>query len=334
MVYATYLSLNSISFKTLIRCYIYSHIPVIIYHASLFEVQWKVDFKRLKEFVRLCIYGISTSLISGIDRLILVDAGYSYQELAIYAYALAFSALPSFAIEAVKQFISPSIYHDLTKKGVYSKSTSKKLALFITILVTLQFILPYLAIQIAEYLGMYNSILIPANGINSLVMLFNFGFALHICYHFLNPYLFYYDRTRILLAVQIIGIIIFYAGVGALDEVNNNVIISLRVIMFFIVTSSTAFLTLNGKLLKNMYTEAYKYYKMIYADKPTMHRASGIYYGLILLYVTLSLIVFPFSVLIYINYLCRRRKNDLILEVISGFTHYKISNILNIKRKL
>ena len=81
-----------------------------------------------------------------------------------------------------------------------------------------------------------------------------------------------------------------------------------------------------------MYSQAYSYYKAIYSSLPNLHRGSGNYILLGLLYFGLSFLAWPITIIFCTLNLLAKRKPDRITEVISGSTHSKISNICNFEK--
>lgn len=238
---------ESIRFSDIIRSYIFCHLPIIFYFFRSIQIKLKLDYNRIKEFIRLSLYGVSTSLLSGIDRLILVNSGYSYVELATYAYAITFSSLPSFAIEAAKQYLSPVIYKDLSLNGKYTNATKNKLLITIVILSVMQFSIPYAAIKITMVMNIFDSGLMDSIFIYKIVTILNFGFVAHIIYHFVNPYLFFYNKSHLLLRIQTLSLCIFYLVIKLSPNINDYIVGYLRMSMFIIVSALTVLIISNKR---------------------------------------------------------------------------------------
>ena len=243
---------ESIKFSDIMRSYVFCHLPVILYYFKSFQLKLKLDLSRLNEFIRLSIYGISTSLLSGLDRLILISSGYSYEELAAYAYAITFSSLPSFVIEAAKQYLSPVIYKDLSFNGRYTSATKSKLLITIVLLIVIQFTIPYAAIKLTILINIFDNGLVNSSVIYKVVTILNIGFAAHIVYHFVNPYLFFYNKSHLLLRIQILTLCMFYLAIKCSPAVNDYIVGYLRMTMFMIVSALTLFI-ISNKRFSNKY---------------------------------------------------------------------------------
>tara|TARA_B110000902_G_scaffold124382_1_gene145255 strand:- start:1313 stop:2545 length:1233 start_codon:yes stop_codon:yes gene_type:complete len=241
-----------LNFRNLIHSFLIAHIPFVFAISKNIIISWEIKKKSLGEFLRLSFYGLSTALLSGVDKLIIVFAGYSYEDLSFYAYAIAFASLPSFLVEAVKQYMSPKLYHDLSKFKDYSKKTTYLLLKFIVALIVIQFTLPYAGFKIFEYFNILNLGYIRSDNFFLLLNIFNVGFSFHIIYHFLNPYMFFYDRSIYLLILQSCSILVYSVFVIFSKNLSDDLFAIIRAFMFIIVVVGTA-IPLFNKRLKNKY---------------------------------------------------------------------------------
>lgn len=239
---------NEIVITDLIYAFFLCHIPFVLFLKRNISLRAKLEKLQIKEYLRLMIYGLSTALLSGIDRLIVVEAGYSFEKLGYYAYALAFASLPSFLVEAVKQYVAPKLFHDLSSKGDYSKKTTRLVIRFVVALIIIQFIIPIISFKILGFLGIVNLSYIGGEDFITLVTIFNIGFCFHIIYHFVNPYMFFYDRSIYLLIVQVLSILIYTIMVFLSENLNDIKLSFFRVITFFIVVFFTLLPVVNHKL--------------------------------------------------------------------------------------
>ena len=206
----------------------------------------------LAEFFRLGFYGLSTALLSGVDKLIIVSAGYSYEDLSFYAYAIAFASLPSFLVEAVKQYMSPKLYHDLSNFKDYSKKTRYLLFKFIVALIVIQFTFPYAGFKFFEYFNILNLEFVRSENFFVLLTIFNIGFSGHIIYHFLNPYMFFYDRSMFLLILQLCSILAYSLFIIFSKNMSDDSLALFRSFMFIFVVVGTI-IPLSNKKLKNKF---------------------------------------------------------------------------------
>ena len=239
---------KELSFALLVHAFVVAHLPFIFKIKKHFKFHWKVDKKTINEFLRLMFYGTCASLLSGIDKLIVTKAGYTYEDLSFYAYALAFAGLPSFLIEAVKQYMSPKLFHDLSKYGYYSKQTIFLLVKFILALIVLQFILPVYSYRVFDFLNLVNQNFIREDEFFILLNILNIGFSFHIVYHFLNPYMFFYDRSIYLLFLQLISITSYSILIFSTDSLSDLKLAYYRSIMFFVVIIGASFPLINKSL--------------------------------------------------------------------------------------
>ena len=174
-------------------------------------------------------------MLGGIDRIIVIEAGYSYENLSFYAYALAFASLPSFLTEAVKQYMAPNLYQNLSTIGSYSNKTMKKLYGFIGVLILIQLSLPFALFEVMMLLGVLNINFVNTETFHLTILMFNLGFIFHIVYHFVNPFIFFFDKSLYLLFVQLFSIAIYSFLLFNFDNLNDVILASYRGVMFFVV---------------------------------------------------------------------------------------------------
>tara|TARA_Y100000385_G_C12914939_1_gene559924 strand:- start:474 stop:935 length:462 start_codon:yes stop_codon:yes gene_type:complete len=148
--------------------------------------------------------------------------------------------------------MSPKLYHDLSKFKDYSKKTTYLLLKFIVALIVIQFTLPYAGFKIFEYFNILNLGYIRSDNFFLLLNIFNVGFSFHIIYHFLNPYMFFYDRSIYLLILQSCSILVYSVFVIFSKNLSDDLFAIIRAFMFIIVVVGTA-IPLFNKRLKNKY---------------------------------------------------------------------------------
>ena len=241
-----------LNFKNLIHAFLIAHIPFLFKIGKNIIIKWEIRMNSLAEFFRLGFYGLSTALLSGVDKLIIVSAGYSYEDLSFYAYAIAFASLPSFLVEAVKQYMSPKLYHDLSNFKDYSKKTRYLLFKFIVALIVIQFTFPYAGFKFFEYLNILNLEFVRSENFFVLLTIFNIGFSCHIIYHFLNPYMFFYDRSMFLLILQLCSILAYSVFIIFSKNMSDDSLALFRSFMFIFVVIGTI-IPLSNKKLKNKF---------------------------------------------------------------------------------
>ena len=232
---------KQITVQNLLISFLIAHLPFLFLATKNISFQFKFHHEKFGEFFRLFIYGLSTAMLGGVDRIIVIEAGYSYENLSFYSFALAFASLPSFLTEAVKQYMAPTLYQNLSMLGAYSKKTLKKLALFIFVLCLLQLIIPFVAFKIMMVVGVLNIMFINPETFYLTLLIFNFGFVFHIIYQLIVPYVFFFDKSLYLLLIQLFAITIYSFLLFYVSDLNDVVLASYRGVMFFIVFVFVAF---------------------------------------------------------------------------------------------
>lgn len=243
---------KNIKYEELVHSFLIAHIPFIFSFKNNLFISLKLDKSNIFEFFRLIIYGIFTSLLSGIDKIIVTKAGYSYEELSYYAYALAIASIPLFFTEGIKQYVQPMLYKDLSNKGDYSKGTIKKIVKFVFVLFLLQMTLPFISYEILKVFKLVNITYINTGEFYWLLSLFSLTFCVHSVYHFVNPYMFFYDKSIYLLILQVCSIFIYTFFVFKNKELNDIDLGIYRLIMFSFVLLG-AIIPLINKKIKNLY---------------------------------------------------------------------------------
>ena len=232
---------KQITVHNLLISFLIAHLPFLFLATKNISFQFKFHHEKFGEFFRLFIYGLSTAMLGGIDRIIVIEAGYSYENLSFYAFALAFASLPSFLTEAVKQYMAPTLYQNLSKLGAYSKKTLKKLSLFIFVLCLLQLMIPFAAFKIMMGIGVLNITFINPETFYLALLIFNFGFIFHIVYQLIAPYVFFFDKSLYLLIIQLFAITIYSFLLFYVNDLNDVVLAAFRGVMFFVVFVFVAF---------------------------------------------------------------------------------------------
>ncbi|MDA8958842.1 hypothetical protein N9F11_00325 [Akkermansiaceae bacterium] len=238
----------ALNFRSILLSLLVAHLPVAFSLGKTIIINWKIRKKTLGEFSRLSFYGFCTALLSGVDKIVIVSLGYSYEDLGFYAYALAFASLPSFIVEAVKQYLSPRFYDDLANRKDYSAQTIFLLSKFLVGLIVLQFTLPFVSFEVLKTLNIVNTEFVRSDDFFLLLTILNFGFSFHIIYHFLNPYMFFYDRSGYLLVVQCCSIVLFTTCLYFSKSLSDELIALIRAFMFLLVFVFTAFPLINKRL--------------------------------------------------------------------------------------
>lgn len=220
-----------ITYNDLVNAYFLAHVAFLYSLRNNIKISFKLNKKNINEYLRLLIYGVTTMLLSGVDKVIVTKFGYSYTELGYYAYAIAISSIPSFLTEGVKQYLQPMLFKDLSDRGDYSKKTRYTIIKFVFALIIIQLILPFISFELLKWMEMfqydYDFMFYK------ILFLLNVAFCFHIVYHFINPYLFFYDRSLKLLFIQIISISVFIFLLSISIDLDNFKLSIYRLTMYF-----------------------------------------------------------------------------------------------------
>lgn len=256
-IFIFWLNEEDITYEQLVHAFFIAHLPFVLSLRKNIEISFKINKTNILEFFRLMVYGIFTSLLSGIDKIIVTKAGYSYEELSYYAYALAIASIPSFFIEGVKQYLQPMLYNDLSSAGGYTRKSVKRIVKFVLIIFFIQITLPFLSFEILKFFKLVNQAYINTNEFYWLLGWFSFTFCIHTIYHFVNPYMFFYDKSVYLLILQVFSILIYVFLVLDSNKLNDINLAIYRLIMFIFVLFGAVIPLANKKI-----REKYVYKKL------------------------------------------------------------------------
>jgi len=202
------LVLHKVPYWLLIGTFIVSHIPSFfkaLTYISLPKSSEKSDFK---EFFFLSSYGLSTSLVNGMDKFIIVASGFSLSFLGYYSFIYSLTNTPTIVVEALKKTMNPIIYKELSEQDKLSSKTKRLIYLIIIALFVIQMTLPVTVYSILRYLNLINKAFMGAESYTYIYIL-SIGFFFQGIYHFLNPYYFFYKKSGQLLVIQLICIAIY-----------------------------------------------------------------------------------------------------------------------------
>ncbi|WP_460692690.1 polysaccharide biosynthesis protein [Mucilaginibacter puniceus] len=163
----------------------------------------------LKEFISLSAYGLSTSLVNGVDRFIMVASGYSLSFLGYYSFLYSLGNTPTILVEAFKKSINPIMYKELSTDGQLSKSTKKNVLAICGILFIVQLTVPAAVYFVLKYLNLINPEFIMDKAYIYIYIL-SIGFFFQGVYHFLNPYYFFFRKSGLLLLIQAICMGVYF----------------------------------------------------------------------------------------------------------------------------
>ena len=239
---------KSIQIEDLFIAYILSNLIIIFFYSKKLSICFKSY--RLSEFLRLSIYGILTMSLGGIDKLVLIKTDLTVKDLAILGYALVFANSTSVIVEGFKKYFSPIYFSDFKKNNFFSKSTIKETVKANIILCILQIIFPFFIYFLIDSFGLIKESLISSYFFKLLFLLSSALFINNL-YHFLNPFLFFKDKSLYLSLVILLTALIFIFLVFNVNNLDLIKLALLKIIASVILIISTIFLVLYFRSKKN-----------------------------------------------------------------------------------
>ena len=193
---------NQLEINEILLSFIISNSLPFIGFVKKIKITFKSkDFKN--EFLKLSFYGVTTFFLSGIDRAVLGFYGYDLVSIATIGYAATIANVPSILTETLKKYLSPLFFKDFTLKGFYSSKTIKSTTLFFIGLTLIQLILPIGFFFILKKTELVKNSLVTDDFI-SLIVVFTLGVAIYNLYHFLNPIIFYKNKSEKLIFILVL----------------------------------------------------------------------------------------------------------------------------------
>lgn len=190
---------NQLEVKEILLSFIISNSLLFIGFVKKFKITFKSkDFKN--EFLKLSFYGVITFFLSGIDRATLGFYDYDLVSIATIGYAATIANVPSILTETLKKYLSPLFFKDFTLKGFFSDKTIKSTTVFFIGLTIIQLIFPIVFFLILKETGFVKNSLVTSDFI-SLIVVFSLSMAIYNSYHFLNPIIFYNNKSEKLIFI-------------------------------------------------------------------------------------------------------------------------------------
>jgi len=199
---------GEISYTILMATFLFSHIPSFLKTLTYLAIQRKTEKGDLQEFLFLGVYGLSTSLVNGMDKFIIVSLGFNLSFLGYYSFIYALTNAPTIIIEALKKTMNPVMYKEWTNNGKLSRRTMKTIYYIAFALLIIQFVLPQGTYMALKYFNFINPEFVKSDSFFYINIL-SIGFFFQGIYHFVNPYYFFYKKSGVLLAMQVACIIIY-----------------------------------------------------------------------------------------------------------------------------
>jgi len=205
MISVTYF--RELKLNDILISYSISNIVSVIDCFNLLLFKWKtITF--FSEFINLSLYGLLTSLLSGIEKIAMGTFHSNLLDLAIVGYAIALASSPSLLTESFKKYLSPYFFKDFNEIGFYSKDSIKKTFQGLIVLTIAQLIIPIFFYLILEKLSLLKESLIIENFL-VLVLGFSIIMSFYNAYHFINPYLFYKNQSNKLSMILCFSSVLF-----------------------------------------------------------------------------------------------------------------------------
>lgn len=231
---------KTISYFILLVSFTLCHIPSFISSFKYLAFPSKEAVKDdLNEFAHLSIYGLSTSLVSGVDKLIIASLGFSLSFLGYYSFIYALTNIPTVLIEALKQTMTPTMFREWATSGELSKRTMKYLYLIGAFLFVIQLILPQVVYQALVYLKLINVAFIQPESVHYIFLL-SIGFYFFSLYHFINPVYFFNKKSLNLLFIQASCLLLYFVLLKLLRTyLNYDMFMILKTLLLTSITLMT-----------------------------------------------------------------------------------------------
>jgi len=205
---------DKLQIEGLFLALIFSNLIVIIVLGKLIEI--KTQEYKIQEFLKLCSYGILTLSLAGLDKLLLLNTNLDIIDLATLGYALVFANSTSIMVEVLKKYFSPIFFRNFNDLKFYSSSTIKSTLQANLFLAFFQLSFPFVLFFILDHFHFTKESLIGVDFLY-LLLLLSTSLAIHNIYHFLNPYLFYINKSHYLSLIIIFTALFFIISVLSFD---------------------------------------------------------------------------------------------------------------------
>ena len=227
---------DKLQIEGLLIALVLSNLIVIIVLRKLIEI--KTQKYKIQEFLKLCSYGILTLSLGGLDKLILLYTNLDILDLAMLGYALVFANSTSIMVEVIKKYFSPIFFKNFNDLKFYSPSTIKRTIQANVFLAFFQLCFPFVLFLILDYFQFTKESLIGVDFLY-LLLLLSISLAIHNIYHFINPYLFYINKSHYLSLIIIVTALVFVISIFSVEQM------SLIKLSFYKIISSLLLITLS-----------------------------------------------------------------------------------------
>nr|WP_315401946.1 oligosaccharide flippase family protein [uncultured Sphingobacterium sp.] len=213
---------GNIPYLVLIGIYVASHFPSLIRSFKFISIRYEKEEGGLKEFFLLSAYGLASSLITSLDRFIIIGLGLGFSFLGYYSFIYTIANTPAVIVEAFKKAVNPTMYKDLSNNGKLSDQTKKTMLYVLLILFFMQLFVPSFIYYILSDFELINKDFINKNSY-FLIGILSFGLFFVAIYQMISPYYFFFKKTKELLIILIaclgiyVGIVLSFFKWGKID---------------------------------------------------------------------------------------------------------------------
>jgi hypothetical protein len=188
-------------------------LPILFYFKRI-KIKWSGVILKRENFL-VSIYGLTTLFLFGAEKMFMEIAGYNLEEIAAISYSLTIINSSTILIEGAKKQIGPNIYYDLQNDGVYSNRLLKSLKNYFVFLTCCIVLTPLILTPTLMALNLFQSNLSLGNYSFSVLIINQIIFSI---YHFINPYLFFWKKTIVLIIIQLTSIIFFFLAINLIPK--------------------------------------------------------------------------------------------------------------------
>jgi O-antigen/teichoic acid export membrane protein len=209
IVFGLLLINKKISYFQLTLIFILSHIPSLVKTFSLIDISSNENKSDLKDFYSLSLYGLSTTLVNGLDKFAILASGFSLSFLAYYSFIYTLTNSPTIIVEAMKKSIQPKMYKELAEKNTISRKTLIQILTALSFILVIQVIVPCIMFYLLGVLNLIHEDFMAIKNSYYFISILSLGFFFQAIYHFINPVHFYYKKSMLLFYVQMSCMIIY-----------------------------------------------------------------------------------------------------------------------------
>lgn len=226
------------SFTALVFAYIVSLLGVLVVRNRHLR---NLKFQKLLtkgEYYLLIVYGLTSTLSTGIDKLILEKGGVDLETIGLYTYVLSLAYIPNFVIEVVYKTIQPKIFSSFRKEETFDYKLKEQIKLGQIIIITANIIIPVAFYHFSLVTGIISEDF-AANVKISWILISSIIMAIYSLYHYFNMKIIHFNFTgKLSLSIFLLScfyILLFFPEVN--QEINR--ILALRFIVLTLITLVT-----------------------------------------------------------------------------------------------